>query len=86
MFYTNQTKEMQDLYRALLEKIGSLTKLFSESDCPYLPYRAQENIFCYSFGACNVGREDCSVDAKKGTVGIGLKTWTGSNDQKTIIM
>ena len=45
-------------------------------------YRAHENVFCRYFEAENLARLDCSADAKKGRVGIGLKTWTGSGDQK----
>lgn len=62
--------------------MGQLSKLFSESPCPYLAYRAQENIFCKYFNAKNLARADISADALKGNVGIGLKTWMGGNDQK----
>ena len=30
----------------------------------------------------NLARYDCSADAKKGRIGIGLKTWMGNDDQK----
>ncbi len=66
----------------MLKLIGNLTQLFSESDCPYLPYRVHENVFCKYFDAENLARLDCSADAKKGTLGIGLKTWMGQDDQK----
>lgn len=82
MFYEKSPKEQQDLYKKLLRNIGSLSNLFSESDCPYLVYRAHENIFCRSFNAENLARHDCSADAKKEKVGIGLKTWVGSSNQK----
>ncbi len=82
MFYENQTKHEQDDYKRMLTIIGNLTLLFSESDCPYLPYRAHENIFCKYFSAENLGRKDCSADARKEKVGIGLKTWMGNDDQK----
>lgn len=82
MFYEKQPKNQQDNYKRMLEIIGNLTLLFSESDCPYLPYRAHENIFCKYFEAMNLGRKDCSADAQKGKVGIGLKTWMGNDDQK----
>lgn len=82
MFYDNQPVEQQIQYKKMLSIIGNLTLLFSESDSPYLPYRAHENIFCKYFQADNLARTDCSADAKKDNIGIGLKTWTGNNDQK----
>ncbi|WP_029512702.1 hypothetical protein [Mycoplasmopsis iners] len=82
MFYKDQSTEQQKQYKRMLTILGNLTLLFSESDSPYLPYRAHENIFCKYFEAENLARKDCSVDAKKGTIGIGLKTFTGNIDQK----
>ena len=82
MFYENQPAACQNNYKKMLSIIGILTQLFSESNCPYLPYRAHENIFCKYLNAENLARQDCSADAKKGGVGIGLKTWTGQDDQK----
>ena len=82
MFYENQPEAQRKRYKRMLEIIGKLTLLFSESDCPYLPYRCHENIFCKYFEAVNLGRKDCSADAKKNLVGIGLKTWVGTDDQK----
>lgn len=82
MFYENQPAEQRDNYKKMLSIIGNLTQLFSESNCPYLPYRAHENIFCKYFLAENLARADCSADAKKDRLGIGLKTWMGQDDQK----
>lgn len=82
MFYEIQPVEQQRDYKKMLEIIGNLTLLFSESDCPYLPYRCHENIFCKYFEAVNMGRLDCSADAKKDRIGVGLKTWMGNDDQK----
>ena len=82
MFYDKQSKKQQDDYKNMLTVIGRLTLLFSESDSPYLPYRCHENIFCKYFEAENLGRKDCSADAKKEAYGIGLKTWVGNDDQK----
>ena len=82
MFYDNQSNDQQVKYKKMLSIIGNLTLLFSESSCPYLPYRAHENIFCKYFEADNLARFDCSADAKKDGVGIGLKTWMGNDDQK----
>ena len=82
MFYDNQPLNQREEYKRMLSIIGNLTQLFSESDCPYLPYRAHENIFCKYFDADNLARMDCSADAKKNRIGIGLKTWMGQDDQK----
>lgn len=82
MFYENQETIQQSKYKQMLSIMGNLTLLFSENDSPYLPYRAHENIFCKYFESENLSRFDCSADAKKYTIGIGLKTWTGNDDQK----
>lgn len=82
MFYEKQPLDQKIAYKRMLALVGSLTELFSDSDSPYLSYRAHENIFCKYFEAQNLSRLDCSADAKKGTIGIGLKTWVGANDQK----
>ena len=82
MFYELQPQIQRDNYKKMLSIVGSLTQLFSESDCPYLAYRAHENIFCKYFEAENLARLDCSADAKKNRIGIGLKTWMGQDDQK----
>lgn len=82
MFYEMQPEELRSNYKKMLTIIGNLTLLFSESNCPYLPYRCHENIFCKYLEAENLARSDCSADAKKGQIGVGLKTWMGQNDQK----
>lgn len=82
MFYELQPQIQRENYKKMLSIVGSLTQLFSVSDCPYLAYRAHENIFCKYFEAENLARLDCSADAKKNRIGIGLKTWTGQDDQK----
>lgn len=82
MFYENQPDIFKEQYKQMLTILGSLTLLFSESESPYLSYRAHENAFCRFFEAENLSRLDCSADAKKGSMGIALKTWVGTNDQK----
>ena len=82
MFYDKQPTSNQKNYKQMLTIMGQLSNLFSESDCPYLAYRAHENIFCKYLEAENLARSDCSADAKKDGMGIGLKTWMGNNDQK----
>ncbi|WP_143603384.1 restriction endonuclease [Floricoccus tropicus] len=61
-----------------------MSRLFSESESPYLYYRVHENIFTKYFDVNNNARSDDSVDAYNSTsgIGIGLKTWVGNDDQK----
>lgn len=82
MFYDKQPRKNREKYKEMLCIMGKLSNLFSENECPYLAYRAHENIFCRYLEAENLARLDCSADAKKGKIGIGLKTWMGSDDQK----
>lgn len=82
MFYENQPLEQRENYKSMLALIGSLSNLFADSKTPMLYYRAHENVFCKYFEADNLSREDCSADASKDFVGIGLKTWVGRDDQK----
>lgn len=78
-FFVRQNKESQELYMELLAITGSLSRLFAESQNPYLYYRAAENIFCKAFEADNLSRGDVSADASKGKLGIGLKTFLHKN-------
>jgi hypothetical protein len=81
MFLDKQTAEQRDKYIKLLAGVGSLSKLFSDSQTPFLYYRAHENIFCLSLDADNKARGDYAVDAVKDGVGVGLKTFVGKNSQ-----
>ena len=83
IFYRDMTSEEErKYYGQMLEMMGSLSNLFSESDKPFLVSRATENLFCRCLDAENLSRGDVTADAKKGTVGIGIKTWVGSSSQK----
>ena len=84
MFYDKQTKEKQKAYKGMLALIGSLSRLFSTAEEPYLYYRAHENIFAKYFEVENNSRSDDSADAcdLKSGLGIGLKTWVGQDNQK----
>lgn len=66
-------------YIEILNLIGSLSRLFSDSKVPYLNYRVTENLFCKAFDASNESRTDCSADAVKDHVGIGIKTFINGN-------
>lgn len=84
MFYDRQSREKQEDYKKKLKVMGSLSRLFSNSESPYLYYRAHENIFSKYFDVDNNSRSDDSVDAYNNEtgIGIGLKTWVGGDDQK----
>jgi hypothetical protein len=79
MFLKNQPKDNITEYYNLLKIVGGLSNLFSDSNVPYLYYRAAENIFCKAFEADNLSRGDSSADASKNSMGIGLKTFLNYN-------
>lgn len=79
MFLDIQNKKNKKEYYETLELVASLSNLFSESPSPYLEYRVVENIFCESLEADNLSRSDCSADASKDKVGIGIKTFLNDN-------
>lgn len=72
-FYKN------DEYKSFLSLFGALSKIFSDSDAPYIHYRIVENLFCKCFKAENLARSDTSYDAKFGKLGVGLKTFVMPN-------
>ena len=79
MFLTDQNEKQIGYYREMLQTIGSLSRLFSESNEPDIAYRIAENLFCKSFEAENLSRTDCSADASKNAIGIGIKTFLEKN-------
>ena len=85
MFIEKQDSNSIEDYTDLLKTIGALSNLFSESHTPYLDYRVVENIFCKSFKAVNLARFDCSADAKKDDIGIGIKTFLHKTKNQKII-
>lgn len=73
-------------YKKLVEKAGSLSRLFSSSDVPFLHPRFIEQLYCLTTGAKNLAREDVSYDAADASgVGVGIKTFrvTSFNSRKT---
>lgn len=71
---------ISDLYRndeyiSFLSLFGALSKIFSDSNVPYIHYRVVENLFCKCFQAENLARSDTSYDAKLSGIGVGLKTF-----------
>lgn len=66
-------------YKQTLANTCLLSRLFSDSEVPYIEYRLVENIFCYNLNSDNLTRNDMSFDS---TVvnngikyGIGIKTF-----------
>lgn len=75
MFIDSQNEENKEYYKRMLAIMGSLSRLYSESDEPYLDYRVAENLFCKSFKADNLSRDCTSADASLNGVGFGIKTF-----------
>ncbi len=73
-------KKVIDSYCNYLKCSGMLSGLSSESDSPYINSRVAENTFCLVTGAENLGRADCSADAKLDKTGIGIKTFLANNN------
>lgn len=81
MFLDDQQPHQKEAYFNALRALGSLSKLFSNNQIPYLHYRSHENVFAKTLGAENYSRADLAVDAVKDTVGIGLKTFIYRHSQ-----
>lgn len=81
MFYSSQSESNKEQYQDFLRLVGSLSNLFSQSSTPFLHYRVVEKIFCRAFDAEDLSRSDVSVDAKKGSLGVGLKTFLQGNNR-----
>lgn len=70
-----ETWQCNEKYFEMLKLLASLSKLFSESQTPYLDYRIAENIFCKYYSAINDARACTAYDARLGKLGIGIKTF-----------
>ena len=81
MFFQDQKSKYKLEYENFLKIAGCLSNLFSESTTPYLYYRIAERVFCRAFEAEDLSRSDVSADAKKGALGIGLKTFIAGNNK-----
>lgn len=71
-------------YSDLIKAVSSISNLFSDSDKPYIDYRLAENMFCRCFGAENLSRSDCSIDARIDRTGIGIKTFLDNAETQKI--
>lgn len=77
--YTNDEIES---YASALARVASLSNLFSESKTPYIHYRATEYLYARALSADNLARSDIAIDAKRGSLGVGLKTFVYGNKPK----
>lgn len=84
LFVSNRPKVEQDTYQRYLRAVGAISQLFSDSSVPYLYYRGMERVFCRAFNADDLSRGDLSVDARIGTLGIGLKTFLRTSANQKI--
>jgi len=71
-------------YKKELKLVASLSNLFSDSEAPLIYYRATEKIYCECFGAINVSRTDCTVDALFDGTGVGVKTFLNTTKNQKI--
>lgn len=83
-FYNRQDRILREKYTHLLSVMGAFSNLFSSSKVPYLDSRVAENVFCRSLEAENISRQDCTADAKKGKIGIGIKTYIDTSKLQKI--
>ncbi len=71
-------------YFDMLGLMAQLSRLFSDSEVPYLDYRLAENLFCRYYQALNDARSCTAYDARISQIGIGIKTFIlKSKDQST---
>lgn len=82
MIFNINSKEYE-LYFHYIKSVSSLSKLFSESNIPFLHYRLAENLFCKAFNAENLSRTDTAYDAKIDNIGIGIKTFICPSNSKS---
>lgn len=70
-------------YAQNLQLVGSLSRLFSTSDTPFIQYRTAEILFSHLAGGQNIASEDNSFDAitANGTP-VGVKTFVASSTAK----
>ena len=77
--YERSSEEPRQGYQKFLMGMSAISRLFSDSDKPYLDYRIVENLFCKCFGAENLSRSCIAVDARVGAEGIGIKTFVDNS-------
>ncbi len=76
------SNDQLETYASALARVASLSNLFSESTTPYLNYRTTEYLYARALEADNLARSDIAIDAKRGNLGVGIKTFVYSNKPK----
>ena len=81
-----RTWQNNEKYFDMLRLMAQVSKLFSESEVPYLDYRLTENLFCKYYKAANDARSCTAYDARLHHVGIGIKTFilSGKNNSSSV--
>lgn len=77
----------EERYATLVRLVGSLSRLFSDNEAPYIDSRFVERLFVQTTGARDLGRMDISFDAVKNDVGVGVKTFlagTGNSKREKV--
>lgn len=75
-------------YEKLVKSVGSLSKLFTDNDTPYLSPKFVEKLFVFTSASDDLARRDMSFDAKTRLgAGVGVKTFgvsqlSGSKTEK----
>ncbi len=63
-------------YEKLVKSVGSLSKLFTENNIPFLSSKFVEKLFVYTSASADLARRDMSFDAKTMSgAGVGVKTF-----------
>lgn len=80
----NQRWKTNERYFFMLCMMSKLSKLFSDSEVPYLDYRLAENLFCKYYNAINDARSCTAYDARLADFGIGIKTFILPNGASSL--
>ena len=89
-YHFNNLKEFlngwqsNDNYFNMLKLMAQLSRLFSDSEVPYLDYRLAENLFCRYYKALNDARSCTAYDARISQIGIGIKTFILSKKDQSV--
>jgi hypothetical protein len=69
-----------DKYQSLLKAVAAMSRLYSDSEKPYLNPRFIEKLFVYTSSAEDFARKDMSFDAKTPSgAGVGVKTFVSQS-------
>ena len=67
-------------YEKLLKAVGSMSRLYSDNNSPYINSRFVEKLYVFSSSATDFARKDMSFDAQtKSGAGVGVKTFAATS-------